>query len=97
MMRYLMINGIVLLITFLVAVYFTRQDHIARRTITQTSLVLTALTAVFDPLIIYAGIVGYNRDLTLGLNLFGAPIEDLAYALVAAILVPLLWRYYEKH
>lgn len=97
MMRYFIVNGAVLLIVYLVAAYCTRQNHKTRRTIIQTSVTLTALTAIFDPLIIYAGIVGYNRNLTLGLNLFGSPIEDFAYALVAAMLVPLLWRYYEKH
>lgn len=54
--------------------------------------VLLMLTAIFDPIIISLGVVAYNDGLTLGLKLFGAPIEDFFYALYAACLVPLLWN-----
>lgn len=53
---------------------------------------LLILTAVFDSLIVFAGIVGYDSEKILGLYIFSAPIEDFFYALLAAILVPILWH-----
>jgi len=50
------------------------------------------LTLIFDPIIILLGIVDYNPDKILGLNLLGAPIEDFFYALYAACIVPLVWH-----
>jgi len=57
-----------------------------------TLVVVIALTAVFDPIIIGLGIVEYNPERILGLRLFGAPIEDFFYALFAVAIVPLVWH-----
>lgn len=57
-----------------------------------TLAVLLVLTAIFDPVIIGLGVVGYDESLILGLKLFGAPIEDFFYALYSACIVPLLWN-----
>ncbi len=97
MMRYILLNGIVLLA---VVVIFCWQKKYSRDTFTNnalhSTLVVSILTAIFDPLIIAAGIVAYNREFTLRVNVFQAPIEDFAYALAAGLLIPLLWRSYEK-
>jgi len=57
---------------------------------------LLLLTLAFDPIIIALGIVDYDRRLILGLRLFGAPIEDFMYAVLACIVVPSAWYYLEK-
>ena len=50
------------------------------------------LTAVFDNLIILAGIVGYDETKLLGINVGVVPIEDFAYTVVAVLLVPAIWK-----
>ncbi len=59
-----------------------------------TGLVLGAvllMTAVFDNVMIGVGLVGYNRDLISGVFIGVAPLEDFAYAIAAAVLLPSLW------
>lgn len=95
MMRYVLLNTVFL--TMLVAASWA----MARRTLfakryRYTILALLILTAVFDSLIIAMGIVGYNNEHILGVYVGKAPIEDFAYALVAAVFVPALWEYYDK-
>ncbi len=53
--------------------------------------VMLVLTALFDNLMISAGLVAYDDDLTSGLRLGVAPIEDFAYAVAAAVFVPSVW------
>lgn len=55
---------------------------------------LLVLTAIFDNLMIWAGIFSYQPTLILGLHIGLAPIEDFMYAVLAAVLVPILWRVY---
>jgi lycopene cyclase domain-containing protein len=54
-------------------------------------VVLLALTAVFDNVIVGTGIVAYDPTLILGLKVGVAPIEDFSYAIVAALVLPALW------
>ena len=54
--------------------------------------VLVAMTAVFDNVIVGTGIVGYDPDRILGVRIGVAPIEDFAYAIVAALALPALWQ-----
>ncbi|PID31259.1 prenyltransferase [Candidatus Saccharibacteria bacterium] len=63
------------------------------RAVWLTLTVLVVATAVFDSLIIQAGIVAYDDSLRSGIDIWQAPIEDFAYALLAAVMVPALWRY----
>lgn len=49
------------------------------------------LTAVFDSLIIAAGIVAYDTSKLSGIMIWLSPIEDFAYAVVAVIFVPMVW------
>lgn len=52
---------------------------------------LVIVTAVFDNFIVGSGIVAYNPDTLSGIFIGFAPIEDFAYTLVAAVLIPLTW------
>lgn len=56
-----------------------------------TVLVLFLLTAVFDTLMIASGLFHYAQDPLLGLHIGLAPIEDFAYPLAGALLLPALW------
>ena len=56
-----------------------------------TAVVLLALTAVFDNVMIAAGLFGYNPDRISGAFIGSAPLEDFAYALAAVLLLPALW------
>ena len=53
-----------------------------------TALVLCALTAVFDNAMIAAGLFTYPDGLISGIRIGLAPIEDFAYPIAAAFLVP---------
>jgi lycopene cyclase domain-containing protein len=50
--------------------------------------VLIALTAVFDSLMIAAGLFTYPPENLIGVRIGLAPIEDFSYAVCAAFLVP---------
>lgn len=97
MIRYLILSGSVTVLVLLVTLYLTQKNTGLRRQMAQISAPMLLLTAIFDPLIILSGVVAYNRQFTLGINFFNAPIEDFFYTLVVVMLVPLLWKYYEKH
>jgi len=53
--------------------------------------VLLVMTAVFDNVMIGVGLVGYEPSLISGAFIGIAPLEDFAYAVAAAILLPSLW------
>jgi lycopene cyclase domain-containing protein len=90
MFTYLIMN----LIFMLSLIFFLPKDKITTppKAFWVTLVVLLVLTAIFDPIIIGIGMVGYNESLLLGLNVFGAPIEDFFYAIYAACAVPLIWH-----
>jgi lycopene cyclase domain-containing protein len=48
-------------------------------------------TAIFDNVIIGTGIVAYDPARISGVRIGLAPIEDFAYAIAAAVLLPSLW------
>lgn len=56
-----------------------------------TAVALCALTLVFDTLMIAADLYVFDPDKILGVYLWGAPLEDFAYALAAALGMPVLW------
>lgn len=49
------------------------------------------LTLVFDTLMIDVGLYVFDPDKILGVYLWGAPLEDFAYAIAAAVGMPVLW------
>jgi lycopene cyclase domain-containing protein len=53
--------------------------------------ILLVLTAVFDNVMIGIGLVGYDRSLISGAFIGIAPLEDFAYAIAAAVLLPSIW------
>ena len=59
-------------------------------------LPMLILTAVFDNLIILAGIVDYDTSKLLGIYVGVVPIEDFAYTVVAVLLVPAIWKAVSK-
>jgi lycopene cyclase domain-containing protein len=56
-----------------------------------TLIVVLGMTAVFDNLMIAVGLFGYNPDVISGAFVGLAPLEDFAYAIAAAVLLPGLW------
>lgn len=54
-------------------------------------LVLLAVTAIFDNVMIGIGLVGYDPAKISGAFIGVAPLEDFAYAIAAAILLPSVW------
>jgi lycopene cyclase domain-containing protein len=53
--------------------------------------VLCGLTALFDNLMIAAGLFGYAPEHISGWRIGLAPLEDFSYVLAAALLLPALW------
>ncbi|MCI1019574.1 lycopene cyclase domain-containing protein [Microbacterium sp. C5A9] len=56
-----------------------------------TVAVLFLLTAVFDTLMIATGLFHYSSGHLLGIHIGLAPLEDFAYPIAGAILLPALW------
>ena len=49
------------------------------------------LTAVFDSIMVDGGLVTYSQSAVSGLVVGAAPLEDFAYPVAGAILLPSLW------
>lgn len=60
-------------------------------TVGLTAAVLVVLTVVFDSLMIAADLFRYGDDALLGATVWLTPVEDLAWPVVAALLLPSLW------
>lgn len=99
-MNYWTLNSIFLAITAitgcvaLVTAHHRRHRAVAlstRVTIAATLAVLLLVTAVFDNLMIGVGLVGYNPAKISGVLIGIAPLEDFAYAVAAAVLLPSIW------
>jgi lycopene cyclase domain-containing protein len=79
-----------LAITVVLVLLTARRPRFAQR-MTASALaagILVILTAVFDNLMIAAGLFTYPESLISGVRIGLAPIEDFAYPLCAAFLVP---------
>jgi len=57
-----------------------------------TAAAILVFTMFGDNYIVGSGIVAYDVTKILGLKMGTAPIEDFAYAVVAAFVVPVLWN-----
>lgn len=62
------------------------------RAMTWAGLVLFAMTAVFDNIIIGTGIVAYEASKISGAKIGLAPIEDFSYTLAGLLMLPGLWN-----
>jgi len=58
--------------------------------------VVIIATAIFDNVMIGIGLVGYNRADISGVFIGIAPIEDFAYAVAAAVLLPSVWSLLDR-
>jgi lycopene cyclase domain-containing protein len=56
-----------------------------------TAFHLCLLTMVFDTAMIAADLYVFDEDKILGIYLWGAPLEDFAYAIAAALAMPVVW------
>jgi lycopene cyclase domain-containing protein len=91
-MTYLLINSWFLVAVALVAAIAWRGGVTPRIAGMVGALVVVGvLTAVFDNAIIGFGLVDYDPEKISGVRLGVAPIEDFAYTLAGAVLIPLLW------
>lgn len=81
-------------LVFLVCITVLFLQYIKKPTKTWwiTLAMLILLTAIFDSIIIWAGIVHYDPQKILGIYVGFAPIEDFFYAILAVIIVPALWN-----
>ncbi|QRV01756.1 hypothetical protein JTE88_06575 [Arcanobacterium phocisimile] len=95
---YMLVNLVFLLPLFFWFYRVNRQNRLPVDSILFTLAIVSLLTAVFDPLLIYNQIVGYHWSRTSGLLLWLAPLEDFAYPLAGTILISLIldhkeWRH----
>ncbi|WP_296666852.1 lycopene cyclase domain-containing protein [Demequina sp.] len=90
-MTYVVLSVAVLAIIAAVTVPTLRR--LPHRPILLTGLVLIALTAVFDNVIVGLGIVAYDDAHISGVRVGAAPIEDFSYTLGAVMLIPAVWTW----
>ncbi|KQS09258.1 hypothetical protein ASG04_10385 [Curtobacterium sp. Leaf183] len=57
---------------------------------------LLVMTVVFNNVIVTLGIVAYDPARISGVRIGAFPIEDLAYAIAAAFLLPALWVLFDR-
>jgi lycopene cyclase domain-containing protein len=74
----------------------TRGRRIALVTGAVAGIVLLAMTVVFNNVIVTLQIVAYDPARILGVRVGAFPIEDLAYAVGAAFLLPALWVLFDR-
>ncbi|MET0975541.1 MAG: lycopene cyclase domain-containing protein [Leifsonia sp.] len=90
-MSYAALDLIVLAIVAVVAAIALPRRPRLIRPIILTIVVLFALTAVFDNIMISVGLMVYSDEGRSGIDLGLAPIEDFAYPLAGALLLPSIW------
>ncbi|NCO10902.1 lycopene cyclase domain-containing protein [Candidatus Saccharibacteria bacterium] len=91
MATYLILNVVFLAVVSL-ALLIWRTPTSPSKPFWVTLLILLAFTALFDSLIISAGIVSYDESKLTGIFIGHAPVEDFFYAALACIIVPSVWR-----
>ena len=89
-MTYALIVVPFVVLTIVVVLLTVRRPGFGRRTAASglTAVGLCVLTAVFDNLMIAAGLFTYPPEHLSGLRIGLAPVEDFSYPLCAAFLVP---------
>ncbi len=78
------------LVTAVITLATVRHPHFRQRMVASaaTALVLCVLTAIFDNVMIALDLFTYPEHLISGIRIGLAPIEDLAYPVCAAFLLP---------
>nr|WP_241428939.1 lycopene cyclase domain-containing protein [Agrococcus sp. ARC_14] len=74
------------------AVIALRRDRRGWAALAVAAAVVLVLTVVFDSIMIAVDLFHYDDALLLGPRLGLAPVEDLAYALIAVLVVVAAWR-----
>ena len=89
-MRYALLTLPFLVVTAVITLATVRKPLFGRRMAASSVsfVVLAALTAVFDNVMIALGLFTYPPEHLSGLRVGLAPLEDFAYPLCAAFLVP---------
>ncbi|MET1019291.1 MAG: lycopene cyclase domain-containing protein [Microterricola sp.] len=95
-MTYLVLSAVALAVAVTVAAFAVLSRRPARlgtamAAAAVTAAVLVVLTAIFDSLMIAAGLMEYTAAHLIGWFIGLAPIEDFAYPIAAVILLPALW------
>ena len=92
-MTYPLIVAPFLLLAAVVTVLTVRRGRFGRRMAASglAAIVLLTLTAVFDNIMIAAGLFTYPSEHLSGVHIGLAPIEDFSYPLGAAFLIPAVW------
>lgn len=93
-MSYLGLNAVFLGLAALAAAVALWRRPASRRLYAASGLALVAvlgLTAVFDNIMIGVGLVAYDPALISGVFVGIAPVEDFAYPVAAALLLPAVW------
>lgn len=90
-MMYLLM-GLTLILVAALITYSLRNFFQARVTLLSAAI-LTVMTAVFDNLIIAAGIVAYDDSRISGILIGLAPIEDFSYTIAGVLFLPALWNW----
>ncbi len=88
-MTAIVLNLVVLAVVLVVSVPVLRRLRLLP--VVWTVLQLSILTTVFDTLMIRVGLYVFDPHKILGVHVWGAPLEDFAYAGVAGIGMPVLW------
>jgi lycopene cyclase domain-containing protein len=94
MFKYLFVDLVFIALSFAISLP-TKPKHRPRRWLLML-LILCALTAIFDSIIIGLGIVKYNPKLLLGISIGKAPIEDFGYAVGSVVIAPSIWLRLKK-
>lgn len=98
-MSFLQLNGIFLAVSLVVFVLGVMRSRNRSRLFVATALtlaVLLVLTAVFDNVMIGAGLFDYGGHTLAGPRVGLAPVEDFAYPLAATLLLPGLWMLFSS-
>lgn len=93
-MTYALLSAGFLAVAVLGGVLFARAAGPARPVwgaVAIAGVALLVLTAVFDTLMIAAGLFTYEDGLVSGVRVGLAPVEDFAYPLAVAVALPALW------
>jgi small toxic polypeptide LdrA/B/C/D len=98
-MNYLQLNAIfvaVALAVFAAALLRRPGKPAVLAAVVGSMVVLVVLTAVLDSVMIGSGLFDYGGNTLAGARVWLAPVEDFAYPLAAALLLPGLWLLFTR-
>lgn len=94
-MSYSLLSVLVVLVAAAVAVLCAARVRPPARWwagVALVAVVLVVLTAVFDSVMILADLYRYEEEMLSGLRIGLAPVEDFAWPVAAALLLPSVWE-----